>query len=449
MLEGLQRLFDLIVDIPHSWLNGKVTESEPAKIEEAECTSYKELIDVWDISYNNPGEKDKKVALKWSYNIDVAFSVMLAVVASTKQQGAQVWVRVLGPPGSVKTTLCAAIEANKRYVTTHAKLTGLHSGANFGGGDNSLLERIRNKTNVVNEGDMIVSSPNKDVILMELRDLWSGKFTATYRNGKHYEEDGIRSTWILAGTGTLRRLNKSSAGDRFLDVIIHERQVKGGEDVGERDLLKIVAKLAVERTKSESQDELTTFDTAEKILALQKTAGFVTYLRESSPQKIDKVEVPTTVLNACINLAQLVAYMRARPDIKHTEGDETEVELATRLTEQFIRLAMCLAIVMDRPIDAEILRRLAKVAKDTCKGASLTICEALLEQPRDVKGLEAKTGMKTDTVRGFKDILLAIGCIRADNTVAMSGATRRATGVYRLTPQMTGLLKNLYSLLKK
>lgn len=452
MLENLQKLFDLIVEAPLDWFNGKDGKPDvkgTPKIEGVRCESYHELVEAWDCTYGKAKEKGErpKVALQWSDNIDVAFSVMLAVIASTKQQGAQVWLRVIGPPGSAKSTLCAALEANKQYVHTISKLTGFHSGANFGGASNSLLDKIKNMTNIVNEGDMIVSSPNKDTILSELRDLWGGKFTATYRNGQCYAEEGIRATFILAGTSTLRKLNKSSAGDRFIDVIIHELKIKGGEDEGERELLKTVARLAVERTKSESHETTSSQDTLEKVAALQKTVGFVKYLRESSPQRLGKVEVSKTILDNCINLAQLVAYLRARPDIAAKEGEGVEKELATRLTEQFIRLAICLSLVMDTEIDKEVMRRVAKVAKDTCKGASLDICEALLEKELDIKGLEARTQYQPPTLRHFKDVLLGLGCIRADNNRALSGATRRATGVYRLTPQMTGLLKNLYRLL--
>lgn len=450
MLERLQHLFDLIVTPPDDWFKGKITEAIPEtkRVDAIECTSYEDLVHAWDPTYNGKKkpEPGQKRALQWSANIDIAFSAMLAVVASTKQQGSQLWLRVMGPPGTAKSTLCAAIEANKDFVFGMSKMTGFHSGSNFGGSSNSLIPQIRNMTVVVNEGDMLLTAPNLPQILSELRDLYTGKTTAHYKNGQSYEEKGLRVTFILAGTSTLRRLNRSAAGDRFIDVVVYERQVHGGEDIGERDLLKAVFKMAVSRTKNESSEGMETHDTPEKTLALQKTVGFVKYLRETSPQKLAEVEVTRLTEDSCIALAQLTSYMRARPDIK-ADAEETEVELASRLTEQFQRLAMCLSVVLNRPIDKEILRRVAKIAMDTSKGPSFTLCQALMEKPLDVKGMEARTDMKTDTVRHFKEILRRIGCIKADNNRSLSGATRRTTGVYRLTPQMVSLMNNLYRLL--
>jgi hypothetical protein len=52
-------------------------------------------------------------------------------------------------------------------------------------------------------------------------------------------------------------------------------------------------------------------------------------------------------------------------------------ELPTRLTAQFMRLACCLAAVLGRPVDAEVLRRVRKVAIDTGRGKTFDMAKLL------------------------------------------------------------------------
>lgn len=445
--QRVQEFFDRIVEVPAEVLGkGKEVEQTGPKIEPLECNSYNDLVASWkDTSHEEGG---KKGALYLTDQIDVTLSVMLAIVASTKLQGSQIWLRVIGPPGSVKSTLCEAISACEEHVFPMSMLTGIHSG--YGASEDcSLVSKINGKTVIVNEGDMLLVAPNMVQILGELRDIYTGVTRAHYRNGKSYVYKGLRITFILAGTPSLRKLNRSSLGDRFLDCVVYDRPEKGKVDSEEEKLLNRVASMAIARCKNESTSESAGQDVQHKIHATRMTAGFVQHLRLVAPQKASEIEISEKAVQSCIHLAQLTAYMRAKSEEK-AEADETEVELPSRLTEQYIRLAICLAIVLDRKVDSEVLRRVAKVAKDTCHGRSFRLCTLLVSGGKDFKGMSAglRGQWKDQTLRDTISMLYSLGCITTDIETSPGGVVGRNKHVYRLSPLISMLIKKMNTLLK-
>lgn len=451
MIDKVQDLFSRIKEAPPHWFSQKAPSKNSKKsgsiVDEndgLDCTSYNELVLPW------------MDALHWSENIDIAFATMLSVVASTKLQGSQIWSRVMGPPGSVKTTLCEAVGANKRWCHNFSKFTGIHSGDAKVPEGSRIIDKIQDRTCIVNEGDMIVSAPPtiQLTILSELRDIYSGIIRSEYRTGLTTDITGVRSTWIIAGTGSLRMLNRSQLGDRFFDVIIYKRNSKGGEDAEENLLLEKVANYAINRCRNESGEDLSQKDTNEKITAIRKTIGFVDWLRENTPSLTgniaDKLENNKSVSLRLTRLAQLVAYMRTRPDAK-SEAEDIESELATRLTEQFIRLAICLTVVLGKDqVDSEVLRRVAKVAEDTCYGSTFTLAKLLynepLGKPLTIEMMFARTKYKLETVKHAKNILVALECIKGDNSRNSVVARGRTTGLWKLSSQMNTLMRNLKEL---
>lgn len=438
----LLQLLGRIKPAPEEWFDENALPPEPT-VQPLECTSYAELVECW----KDEPEKGKKGALFWTDSIDVSFSFMLAIIASTPLKGAQIWGRVIGPAGSAKSSLCAALTACKQYVYKMGMQTGLHSGQ----GGKDIFQEINGMTVVLEEGDMLVNAPNRDATLAQIRDSWGGHVNAHYRSGVKYSYSGMRTTYIIAGTNTLRKLNRSAAGDRFLDVIIHEKRDKSITDPHEHKMLNRVAEMELDCYKIDDdyKDELSTQDSVEKENAVRKTVGFIKHLREVTPQRIAALakNVPATLHKDCTALAQIVACMRARPDDK-TEVEETEAELATRLTRQFVRLSMCTAVVMDRPIDREVMRRSAIACANTSRGPTLSICHKLMVQPLDATGLSVRTGYGIEKTRHYLSILIAIGAVKADTSKAASGAIGRGKSVYRLSPQMSGLLFKLKSMLE-
>lgn len=438
-------LLSLLRPVPPGWFTDLPPEQEPEqiKVEPLECTSYAELVDAWSDTRDQP--EGKKGALYWVESIDVAFCTLLALVASTKLQGAQLWLRMIGSPGSAKSTLCEALCACPKYIHRMGKQTGFHSGQ----GGKAIWPDINGKLVVFNEGDMLVSAPNRDSTLAEMRDSWTGVVTAVYRNGVSYTYKGLRIPYLVAGTNTLRQLDKSSAGDRFLDIIIYEKIDKKPRDKEERKLLRRAVLMEAEQSNFESDGTPESQDDPAKIYAYAKTAGFIIHLRETIVEKAAELVIPDKVVDHCMDLGELVACMRTRP-LKIGDETYTEAELATRLGKQFMRLAKCLAVVLDKPtIDDEVMRRVALVARDTSKGFTFTICKLLAEKPMDVLGLNVKFEGRWSPqhIRNGLNTLQSIGCVKRELLSSPAGISGRTKHVFRLSVEFKVLLHKLQSLL--
>lgn len=434
---------------PEEWFKDlkEHPKDERLVVDPLECTSYTDLVDHWKDTRHEPG--GKKGALRWNDRYDIGFSAMLAIAASTELPCSQVWGRVIAVAGSGKSTLCEAIAASERYCFATSVFTGMHSGDNRDGVDKSLIPIINGKTFLINEGDTLMKQPNKDQLMSELRDLHFGVSRCTYRNGKIAVYDNIRTTVILAGTPTIRSLNASALGDRFLDIITYEKESNLAESSLVRNVvgMGIDAILNFEQNKQAMNGSSKKYLSPEKLQAYRLTAGFIEYLRDNIVTLVRKVQVPHWYVSACEELGKVVAIMRTRTG--KGEEEATEPELHTRLSEQLSKLGICLSIVLDRPIDEEIMRRLATIAQDTCYGNTFKLCNALLGKQLDIQRLIVEMRLNDSYVRKALSTLHSIEAVRYDKSVSASGALNRGRNIYRLSVQTTGLLHKLNKWLNK
>jgi len=440
MTQNLLHLLNRLVPYPQEWLentkhkqNGHPT---PPPIAALECNSWEDLVSTW------------KDAMYWTDALDITLSSMMAVVASTKLQGDQVWLRIIGRAGTAKTTLCEAFSANTEYTFSMSVQRGFHSGDSRGG-DNSLFSRMADKTVIINEGDTLLTSPTCGQTLSEMRDLWSGQTRAVYRNGVSYEYHGLKTTFIIAGTSTLRRLNRSAAGDRFLDCIISD----GDCVTKERQLVTDVLANSLSSMMTESNGELASREDPRLMLAKQKTAGYINYIRHNVSVLMQRLAanpagIPPTFVKNCEAMGLLVANMRTRP----TGGDEdkTEKELHIRLSKQLAKAALCTTLVMGKAtVDSEVMRRMAHVAEDTSYGNSFEVVKALFGKAMDVRSLAVAIRKSEEITRKTLATLLELDIVRTDQSQAASGAQGRGKTVYRLSVQAQTLLTHLRRLLKE
>lgn len=349
---------------PEDWLTSHSDEEGKTRLQPKTCDNYHELREAWGKT------------LKWTRNLDDTLIVMLACAASTPliHQGDQIWLRVIGPPGSAKSTLCEALTVAREYVYPCSVQTGFHSG--YGRGeDTSIIADIDGKTLITKDGDTLATSSNRDQTLGEARDLFDGTARARYRTGKHNDYQGHHMTWILAGTGSLRKLNKSYLGERFLDCIIYEKS-ESPECVLEQEILHRSARAAFSRMRLQQDTSSSQID--EHLgESMSLTGGYLCYLRKNIINLVQSVSCSDDVLDLCTQFGTFASFMRAKPD-KDTEEDDQEIELATRLTSQFVRLVNCIAVVTGKTnTDLECIRLLKKVVLDTSKGMTLNIVRFL------------------------------------------------------------------------
>lgn len=443
-MRALRELLDKVETMPSTWVTGRSKSAKAAgkvEVTPLPCTEWSTMVNSW------------RKAMAWSppgQGLDYALSVMLASVASTDIAGSQLWIRVMSPPSTGKTVLAEAISVAKKYVKAVSSITGFHSGHKTdvkGEEDHALVAKLRGKTLVTKDGDTLMTSDNLSKILAEARDLYDRVSRVHFKNGIHRENENLNITWLLLGTGSLHSLDQSELGERFLSCeIMKEIDHDEEDDVGMRVAMRTLRAAQSISTSSDGSD-------AEMTEARRLTAGYVEHLRQNAQQL--SAEVDTSNMEAIRRvraLAKFVAYMRAKPSLSQTK--KTERELSYRLIEQLLRLALCLAMVLNKRSlhDPDVMRRVQKVAMDSSMGDSLNICKFLHERGQggaEVKSIAVQvieTEHKVrDTMRFLQKIHVAEHYDWTDpkaTGVSVSGGKRKR---WRLTPRLEKLYTEVNS----
>lgn len=371
---ALDGLLGRVEPVPVDWIPGRTGAAVSSGRVNAECLPcrrWEDLVLAW------------RKAVKWSppgEGLDHALACVLASAASTKAAGDQLWFRVIGPASCGKSMLAEALSTNRSYVTAKSTIRGFHSGYKTdkaGDEDHSLITLIQDKTLVTKDGDTLLQAPNLTQILSEARDVYDRVSRTHYRHGVKREYANINMTWLLFGTGSLRQLDTSELGERFLDCVVYDGIPEGLEDeIALRKAYQASRDLDHEVTGADSQDG------PEMSRAKRMTGGYLGYLRDNAHRLLREARRPDEALRKCTRYAKFVACLRARPSARQAE--KVEREMCFRLTSQLVRLAGCLAVVLNRPgVDDVVMGRVHRVARDTARGRSLDVVTYLYGFPDD------------------------------------------------------------------
>ena len=426
LAQRLGELMGMFEPVPDEWLK---TDHKPyvPKGNAIACSDYGQLITAW------------RKALKWRRSMDDVLSVMLAVALSTEQIGDQLFLMVIGDAGSGKTRLCDGMLTSGRcYPLEH--LTGFHSGwKDDSGEDFSLINRVNRKTMITPEGDVMISSPHFVEIMSQQRRIFDGTSGASYKNRKEdMRYTGLRTPWIIAGTPALLDTDQSRLGDRFLKVFIDPPT-----EEEKREILWRVGYTALQSVKMTSDGSPDKHVDQDLYLAYTLTGGYVEWLRDNT-KLLSSVDCPDDALHRCALMAEFTANLRARPAQGKQEHHDTK-ELPTRLTHQFVRLALCLAVVLNRDrVDAEVLRRVRKVALDTFRGQTFAMVGHLYNASQDglmPEQLALSMGSTADRVRTMLRFLRVIKVVEAHTPVMQNGKAGRVH--WRLTDSTVELYRQV------
>lgn len=396
----LEKLLAKIRPIPDEWVSQRTNSAKKhggLEVDMLPCEKWSDLINAW------------RKALLWTDGLDRALACMLACVTSTRYAGDQLWMKIIGPAACGKSTLCEALSVNKGHIVAKSTIRGFHSGFRSDGGetDNSLLSQLADKTLVTKDGDTLLQSPNLPQILSEARDVYDRTSRTHYRHGMQRDYEGLSMTWILCGTSSLRSLDTSELGERFLDCVIMD-----GVDLELEDqILLRVAHRAAEIVTSESEKEIGGYEEMSKVMRL--TGGYINYLKDSATEKFKTITVNESALRKCIDLGKFTAYMRARPSLRQDENAERE--FGTRLVSQLVRLAKCLCVVLNKSVvDEEVLQRVCRVAFDTSRGKSIDIVKRLYQTPTGMPlmTLAVIIGMTEERMTTYLNFLRKIGIVQ-------------------------------------
>lgn len=374
-IHRLDELWRKVQVIPDDWVGGRSKETAASgglQLLTVPCQEWAEVRHVWQLAF------------KWTDGLDRGLACCLAVVLSTETIGEQLWIKLMGPPSSGKTSIAEALAVARQYVYSRSTIRGIHSGYKNdkeGSEDMSLIPKIKNKTLVIKDGDTLLQAPNRDQILAEMRDFFDGVSRTHYRHGMARDYEGIRATFILCGTGGLRALDASELGARFIDVVI----MMGIDTDLEREINRRVAHRALRNVSVIANGDPTTRQDPAMTRAKQLTGGYVEYLRQNAQQLLSRVKMADSQVESVIGMGEFVAYLRARPSKKQDEV--VEREFSSRLVEQFIRLATCLAaatgtfdLAAGGAAAQQVIRRIAQCALDTAHGRTMEIVELMYRE---------------------------------------------------------------------
>ena len=439
----LAQLLTKVEDVPQDWFTptslaaGINSYHHVGSVEALSCSSFAVCEDAW------------REAMRWRRDMADALAVLLAVCASTRQSGNQLFLDLIGSPGSAKTTLCRGLLVSGHCVHLE-NVTKLMSGFKKPGDgekDCSFIARSNNKTWVTCEFDTLANSPQYRDLMGKVRRIFDGETSATYGNS---DEDRIytamRTPWIRAGTPRMMDHDQSQLGDRFIRYILSDPDEIEKREIARRALqLERIAILEISNCSAGSiTDPKTRF-------AHAITGGYVDWLRAHVEEELGKVDIPEAVEDYCIDLAELSSDLRARPQQHSRRQDEVVEshdykELPTRLARQNIRLASCLAVVLNkRTVDSDILRIIRKVALDTAAGHSINIVQWLCS-PNPKAGdrlyqecgglmlgiLETWTGMPVERLQKYLKFLRKIDVLEWREV-------RQSNGVWVLTERVYSL----------
>jgi len=364
-------------------------------------------------------------------------AIMLAVCISTELPGDQLWFRIIGPPGTGKSTLAEALGANKQYTISRSMITGLHSGFTAGakGKDTSLISIMDRKTLIIKDADTLMQQENKQRILSEFRDVYDGTSRAQYRTGLSKVYEDIKTTLILCGTDTLRnkKADEASLGERFLDCDCLPHDVDTMpylESASQNALTAINSGFAVTEAPAKR---------VKNSIIRATTSGYIEYLKESvSEQHPPRVTVEDQ--QTLIQLSVFLSYMRLNVKMAGDSEDgyhPPRAELATRLVKQFTKLAVSLAYVLNKDsVDEEVFRIVRKVVIDSSLLYNYQLAQWMAVNGRMTIKKAAQVLNVSEQYSGRLLRRMHLMKILVRKTISNGSTQGRSLLTYRLSPTM-------------
>lgn len=434
--EFLREFFARVNKVPFAQAETSAEDDDQKDIEPIECTTFDDLLSHY------------RQQLHLSENIEDTLAAMLAVVISTQHPGGQLALRVIGPPGSAKSTLAESMSYWKTRVLPRSKVTGLVSGFNRVKKSQQIARKAHMKCLLIKDADTMMQLPNLTEVESQIRDaLGDGCIRAEFRTGKTVITEAY-FTMIMCGTGALRQMDNSLLGARFLDIAIHDRH-DDPRPVVQKALNSQINILY----KSLSGEESILIKKGVEELA-PPTNGFIEYKCQQS-RSLEPVPLPEEFQRRLNCLSQYIGYCRTEVQRERgTDGDlitRPEQEVISRVVEQMARFTIFLAITF-LPENARklkytkrTLRVLQKLAKNTSYGFKQEILEALASAkgPMSKDQLAARIKLSaTQTYRVLRD-LREVGIVRCQSSTNIHGVGR-PTQYWELTPKFIDIYKGAF-----
>jgi hypothetical protein len=425
--DKLAWLLERIAPVPDDWIPGRSraqVQMGDLKLRPKFCKDWAEVDNAWKIAWSHSPNHQRTLAC------------MLACAASTPLQGWPLWLRIIGPGSCGKTTMAEALAISEN-CWSESRFTGLHSGWKTdrdGEEDHGLLPKITGKCFIIKEGDTLRTNPSRAKIMGELRDAADGVARAHYGHGVRREYHDSYFTSLLLGTDSIRELDASEVGNRYIDVVV----MRHIDREMEKTINRRVSWQAFYSKQTRRDGTAESRMTPEKAEAYKLTAGYLDYLYSNIDKLTSKIEPTDDDAERMDAFGRFVAYMRARPS--KVQDENTSREFSARLVEQYAALALCLAAVTNaKSIDDYTTEVVRQSVLDTARGKTFDLCLFLYEQGEmgyEPERLANAIGWDKDKVKEHLRFLRRIDCVetfRRDQGTAKGNLRYRMTDdVYKL-----------------
>jgi hypothetical protein len=363
-------------------------------LDEIKAPDYRDIINVYK----------KWLHLTNTDFIDMGFGTMLG----NRLQGDPLWIFLVGEPGTGKTELimsmseCAYTEAISA-LTPHS----LISGANFGGGDPSLIPKLDGKVLLIKDFTDVLTMPimAQEEIYGIFRDAYDGECQKTFGNGimRRYKS----RFGIFAGVTPIidYRIDELPAlGERFLRFRISLPK--------EVDARKEFILRAINNAGEESQMRKEIREAAKSVLRIKYT---------SIPTVSNEYKNKIAALSQFISILRgVVVRDKYTKDILH----KSFVELGTRIGKQLNKLLQGVGMFHGTEIVGTEEYKIAKhIARSTTSDRIMRIIKIMYNSKEtiNIESTAKEIGLPFNTIKLVIENLMQLNAaIKIENSYKLS-----------------------------
>lgn len=360
----------------------------------------------------------------------------LAVSVGTLLPGEPLWVFLIGPASSGKTTFIESFGGKHEWCDYASKLTAKSLISGWAAGEPSAIPKMNNKCFFIKDFTVVLGMPKDQQreLFDILRDVYDGSIKIIFGNGQVRNFQNLNFNLIAGVTPAIHKLNDSQLGERFLRI-----NYAGSERTSQESLMATLRNFG--RT-TQKKDDLT-----------RATIGYVKQIRNHfwKPETRPQLQLSHDMFIA--NLANYIAYVRTKPEHNRVEGliYRPSPEDPPRLALQLKKLAYATEKVLhpteSSDSDLKLCDRtehiLTKVAHDTCEGFNQEIVKAIYQNPKISQANISRTlAIPPTRTNRVLDDLKIVGLVKT--ITQLSGATGRPTILYRLDDTIQELAGKLY-----
>lgn len=371
-------------------------------------------------------------SIQFNPTLKRTLAVSCATVLSAKTQGDAIWMFIVGPASSGKTTILDSFSGCIDQTIHRSTLTktALISGRNIDeSSDPSILPRLDSKCLVIKDLTMLLTAnaSAQEETFGTLRDAYDSSISVQYGNGVIRNYSGLRFSWLSGVTDIIQSFNKSDAGERFLRVDIIDPEFDEGLQI--RKALKNLS-------KENHSDHLKS-----------ATLGFISHMWQKSYED-NLPDITEADIDRLEALAQVISFMRTKVK-KSREGDieyRVRKEVGTRVAKQLGKLIqmLCVTLQKDSLTKEEFDEYILKVALDTCTSIQTEITMQLMKFHKSIDGctvdmLADKLQLGKSTVQNHLNNMQEVGFVDFTKKDNMSGARGRNFRLWRPTDKFNKL----------